>query len=191
MNTPESITSYYKYSLLSKTSRLVRAMLVMLLASLLGLFGLAYHLATPAQAESPADSASQEDATTDANGAADSQQAGQNEERTVLDADDRAAINPVCKGVALEGLDSDKGCDTNGATDKITATVQKFIDVFMYTVGITSLIMLIYGGFRYVVSQGSEAGVKAARNTVIYSIIGLLIAILAPIILNAVIGQLQ
>ena len=50
--------------------------------------------------------------------------------------------------------------------------------------------MLIYGGFRYVISQGAEKSVATAKKTVIYSIIGLVIAALAQVILGATLEQL-
>ena len=63
--------------------------------------------------------------------------------------------------------------------------VDRGIEILSFTVGITALIMLIYGGFRYVISQGSEKSVATAKKTVIYSIIGLIIAYLANEILGS------
>jgi hypothetical protein len=48
--------------------------------------------------------------------------------------------------------------------------------------------MLIYGGIRYVVSGGDSNRVKDAKNTVLYAIIGLVVAILGYAIVQWVIS---
>jgi hypothetical protein len=70
---------------------------------------------------------------------------------------------------------------TNGVFTKITNTV-------LYAVGIISVIMLIYGGLRYVLSGGDSKKVTDAKNTIMYAIIGLIISILAYAIVNFVIN---
>ncbi len=69
----------------------------------------------------------------------------------------------------------------NGVFTQITNTV-------LYVVGIISVIMLIYGGLRYVVSGGDSKKVTDAKNTILYAIIGLIISILAFAIVNFVIN---
>ena len=51
--------------------------------------------------------------------------------------------------------------------------------------------MLIIGGFRYVFSQGNEKAVTGAKDTILYAIIGLVIAILSYAIVNFVLGGLS
>ena len=69
----------------------------------------------------------------------------------------------------------------NGVFTKITNTI-------LYAVGIISVVMLIYGGLRYVISGGDSKKVTDAKNTIMYAIIGLIIAILAYAIVNFVIN---
>ena len=69
----------------------------------------------------------------------------------------------------------------NGVFTQITNTV-------LYIVGIVSVIMLIYGGLRYVTSGGDSKKVTDAKNTILYAIIGLIISILAFSIVNFVIN---
>jgi hypothetical protein len=49
--------------------------------------------------------------------------------------------------------------------------------------------MIIYGGFRYITSGGDSNGVTAAKNTILYAIIGLIIVALAQIIVNFVLNK--
>jgi hypothetical protein len=69
----------------------------------------------------------------------------------------------------------------DGVFTKITNTV-------LYAVGIISVVMLIFGGLRYVISGGDSKKVTDAKNTIMYAIIGLIISILAFAIVNFVIN---
>lgn len=55
------------------------------------------------------------------------------------------------------------------------------INIMLFVIGILS-VMLIYGGIRYVLSSGDAGAVQNAKNTIMYAIIGLVIAILAAIV---------
>ncbi len=70
---------------------------------------------------------------------------------------------------------------TSGVFTKITNTV-------LFAVGIISVIMLIVGGLCYIISGGDSKKVTDAKNTIMYAIIGLIIAILAFAIVNFVIS---
>lgn len=72
----------------------------------------------------------------------------------------------------------------DGVFNKITSTV-------LYAVGIVSVIMLIYGGFRYIMSGGDSKKVTDAKNTILYAIIGLIIAVLAYAIVHFVLGAID
>jgi hypothetical protein len=50
--------------------------------------------------------------------------------------------------------------------------------------------MLIIGGVRYVVSAGDQNAVTSAKNTILYAIIGIVIAFLAYAAVNFVSNQL-
>ncbi len=80
------------------------------------------------------------------------------------------------------------GCPENlfgndGVFKQITNTV-------LYIVGVISVVMLIVGGVKYLVSGGDSKRVTDAKNTVLYAIIGLVIALLSFAIVNFVISTL-
>src|SRR4051812_33519583 len=60
--------------------------------------------------------------------------------------------------------------------DSIFTTI---VNVLLYLIGAISVIMLIIGGVRYTISAGDSGNVTAAKNTIMYAIIGLVIAFLA------------
>ena len=70
----------------------------------------------------------------------------------------------------------------NGVFSRITNTV-------LLIVGLISVIMLVYGGLRYILSGGDSKKVTDAKNTVLYAIIGLIISLLAYAIVNFVLNS--
>jgi len=50
------------------------------------------------------------------------------------------------------------------------------------------VIMIIYSGFRYITSGGSQEKLGGAKNTLVYAIVGLVIVVIAQIIVHYVIG---
>ncbi len=58
-----------------------------------------------------------------------------------------------------------------------------FRTVFWIAVGVASVIMIIIGGIRFVTSGGDSTKVNSARNTIIYAIVGIFVALLAQSII--------
>lgn len=65
------------------------------------------------------------------------------------------------------------------------------INVLLFIIGAISVVMLIIGGVRYTLSGGNGDAVKDAKNTIMYAIIGLVIAFLAFAIVNWVLSALM
>ena len=80
------------------------------------------------------------------------------------------------------------GGDTAQQTD-LSEVVSYVVNILLFIVGAISVIMLIIGGIRYAVSGGDSGAVTSAKNTILYAIIGLVVALLAYVIVNFVITQ--
>lgn len=72
--------------------------------------------------------------------------------------------------------------------DGSSAIIPRIINLMLFIVGILAVIMLIWGGIRYVISGGNSDRVKDAKNTILYAIVGLIVAILGYAIVNWVVG---
>lgn len=59
-------------------------------------------------------------------------------------------------------------------------------NVLLFLLGAISVIMIIIGGLRYVISGGNSTAVTAAKNTILYAIVGVIVALLAYAIVNFV-----
>ena len=64
------------------------------------------------------------------------------------------------------------------------------VNIILWIVGILSVIMLVWGGIKYTTSAGDTNKVTSAKNTIIYAVIGLVIAIMAYAIVNFVTTQI-
>ncbi len=61
--------------------------------------------------------------------------------------------------------------------------------VVLTALGSVSVLMIVIGGVRFVVSQGDAAGVGTAKKTILYAVIGLVVALLGGGIVQMVTGQ--
>lgn len=88
-----------------------------------------------------------------------------------------------------DGMNAAKGADQ--ATDLFGATgiFTTITNVLLFIIGAISVIMIIIGGLRYVISGGDASKVSAAKNTILYAVVGIVVALLAYAIINFVIGS--
>jgi hypothetical protein len=64
-------------------------------------------------------------------------------------------------------------------------------NILIFLVGALAVIVLVFGGFRYVTSTGDPGRVKQAKDTIIYGVVGVVIALLAYAIVNFVISNIK
>ncbi len=74
-----------------------------------------------------------------------------------------------------------------GTNFNLTAQITTVFNLIIFTIGFLAVAMLVLGGFRYVFSAGNEKTVESAKNTILYAIIGIIIAIMAWSIVTFVI----
>lgn len=75
--------------------------------------------------------------------------------------------------------------DQNASLPEI---VQGILNWIFGVIGIIAVIMVILGGFKLMTSTGDPGRVKKGKDTILYGIIGLVIALLAFAIVNFVIN---
>ena len=95
------------------------------------------------------------------------------------------------KVTVTEGVDCAKGDGTQEELflnkDGNESLFKTVTNVLLFLIGAISVIMLIIGGFKYVLSNGDSAAVTSAKNTILYAVIGIIIALLAYAIVNFVV----
>ena len=86
-----------------------------------------------------------------------------------------------------EGANSARGVDQPANLFGDAGVFSKISSVLLFIVGAIAVIMIVIGGLRYVISGGDATQVQAAKNTILYALVGIIVAILAYAAVNFVI----
>lgn len=80
------------------------------------------------------------------------------------------------------------GGSNNGRS--IGSLVKNIVNALLYILGAVAVLMIVIGGIKYTTSNGDSSAVSGAKNTILYAVIGLVVAMLAYAIVNFVISNL-
>jgi hypothetical protein len=89
----------------------------------------------------------------------------------------------------VDGANAARGVDQAADLFGATGIFTTISNVMLFIVGAISVLMIVVGGLRYVISGGNTTNVAAAKNTILYAIVGLIISMLAYAIINFVISS--
>lgn len=86
----------------------------------------------------------------------------------------------VCKGVGA-GSGAGSGSGTSGCKSSISLTtvIRNIINIFSIVIGIVAVIMVMVGGFKYITAGGESGNITSAKHTIVYAIVGLIVAALS------------
>ncbi len=84
------------------------------------------------------------------------------------------------------GADAARGDDQTANLFGTSGVFSTITNTLLFVLGAISVIMIIIGGLRYVISGGNSTAVTAAKNTILYAIVGVIVALLAYAIINFV-----
>ncbi len=98
-----------------------------------------------------------------------------------------AAKEQACK--AIGGTYSGGVCSDGSSNAQPQDIVNSIINIFSWVVGAISVIMLIFGGFKYITSGGDSGKITSAKNTIIYALVGLVIVALSQVLVNFVLRK--
>lgn len=74
-------------------------------------------------------------------------------------------------------------------TDDGKQFMKNIVNTLMMLLGSVCIVMMVIGGFRYVVSNGEQQQITSAKNTILYAAIGLIVALFASVAVNFIIEQ--
>ncbi len=81
------------------------------------------------------------------------------------------------------------GSGTGAKTD-VNNIVATALNVVFGVIGIVAVVMIILGGISYATSKGDPGKIQKGKNTILYGIIGLVVALMAFAIVNFVLKSL-
>lgn len=96
-------------------------------------------------------------------------------------------FNPICsEGGLTENQRIEAGC-TEAGEAKPMERVTNLINVAIGLTGVIAVVVVVFGGQRYLTSAGDPSRAKQAKDMIMYGVIGIVVAVLAWAIINFVI----
>lgn len=96
---------------------------------------------------------------------------------------------PVLAAPAELKKGSDAAMPTD-ATGDLAGSFRVIANILIFLVGAVAVLVIIMGGFTYVISSGDPARIKRAKDTILYGVVGVVVAILAFAIVTFVVTKL-
>lgn len=109
-----------------------------------------------------------------------------------------AAIVILCMFFSFDTVHAAIPQCSSGSTNNICATSDKsligdlmknVINLMLYLAGAIAVIMIVVGGIRYVTSDGDPGRTSKAKDTVMYALVGLVVASMAYALVNFIIAK--
>ena len=98
--------------------------------------------------------------------------------------------DPTSAGCPCALNSSSAACKDLSKPDGLSNILKNATNIVLFIAGALAVIMIIYGSIRFMTAHGDEKQVESARLIVTYSVIGLIIAILAYALVNFVLSNL-
>jgi TRAP-type C4-dicarboxylate transport system permease small subunit len=96
--------------------------------------------------------------------------------------------NEACQGISAGSSTNPCSSDSGSSLGKIISDI---INLLSLVLGAVAVIMIIIGGFKYVTSGGDTNSVASAKNTIIYAIIGIVLAAVGQVLVHFVLTTAQ
>jgi len=102
-------------------------------------------------------------------------------------------FSDVCNSKVSPDVGSSSVCQTPSGGTPISGTgsiLLKAVTILDLVIGVAAVIMIIVGGLRYVLSQGDPNNTNSSKNTILYAVIGLVVAASAQILVTFILNRL-
>lgn len=94
-----------------------------------------------------------------------------------------SAKDQLCQG---SGGSGGANCTHAGESNDLSTIIKNIVNILLFLVGAVAVIMIVISGFRYTTANGDQSSVKAAKDTLLYAIVGVIVAIASYAIVNFV-----
>lgn len=101
----------------------------------------------------------------------------------------------LCAGKAMaltvqEGAEAARADGMPADLIGVDGVFTRITSIALYIIGAVSVLMLIWGGLRYILSGGDSKKITDAKNTVLYALLGLAIAFFSYAIVHFVLNAI-
>jgi len=91
------------------------------------------------------------------------------------------AKNKVCEGIG--------GCTTPAGEKGIDDIVSLVVNILSTIVAVAAVLVIVFAGFRYVIAMGDSSKIASAKDTILFAIVGLIVAAMAQVIVRFVLNK--
>lgn len=98
------------------------------------------------------------------------------------------AMPMVAGAAAIDDIKNSVGQADPGAPS-VDSAYGAAITIFSTLIGLVSVIMILLGGYKYITSSGDANKAAAAKSTILYALIGVVLVVLAQTILKFTIAK--
>lgn len=88
------------------------------------------------------------------------------------------------------GVNAIGGNNAGNRAPALPRLIENVINILLFVIGAVAVIVIIIGGIRYTTSNGDQAQVTSAKNTILYAVVGLVVAIMAYALVNFILDAL-
>ena len=72
------------------------------------------------------------------------------------------------------------GYDKGQSSDNpVVDTLTIVINILSFIAGVLAVFLVMYGGFKYIVSAGDAGKVTSAKNTILYALVGIVVVVIS------------
>ena len=96
-------------------------------------------------------------------------------------------FNDACSGSAANTA----LCKDRNSKTAIPDFIKNLVNVLLYVLAAAAVIVIIFAGIFYTTSGGDAAAITKAKNTLLYAVIGLVVALLSYAIVNFVLTNIK
>lgn len=100
------------------------------------------------------------------------------------------SVTAATRDTVKSGVTGVGGTDSGNSADDFKTVIKNVINILLFLIGMIAVIFIVIAGFRFVTSNGDANTVSQAKNTIIYAVLGIVIAVMAYAIVNFILDNL-
>ena len=91
------------------------------------------------------------------------------------------AKNQVCAGIG--------GCANAPGEKSVSDVVKLVVNILSTIVAVAAVLVIVFAGFRYIIAMGDSSKIAGAKDTILFAIVGLIVAAMAQVIVRFVLNK--
>jgi len=111
----------------------------------------------------------------------------------VVSEDTLDPFSNACSSLDPNSADYPASCQADGSVNPVSGKdgiISKAIGIFSYIIAVASVIMILFGSFKYITAGGESKNVSTAKSSILYALIGIVVFLLSRAIITFVINKL-